>query len=53
MTEYHFMHREGLKERLDFIVDEGKRALMSFSHVRTLKMMKYYAPQVEWLALVS
>jgi len=37
MREWHFMHREGLKERLDFVVDEGKRALMCFSHVRTVK----------------
>lgn len=46
MHEFHFMHREGVKERLDFLVDEGKRALMSFSPVRTLNTMKHYAQQI-------
>mmetsp|Transcript_4655 Transcript_4655/g.5988 ORF Transcript_4655/g.5988 Transcript_4655/m.5988 type:complete len:618 (-) Transcript_4655:63-1916(-) len=46
MESFHFFHREGLKERLDYIVDEGKRALMSFSPVRTLKTLQHYAPQI-------
>lgn len=35
-----------MKELLDFVVDEGKRALMCFSPIRTLKAMAALAPQV-------
>lgn len=46
MKKWHFVHREGIKERLDFVVDEGKRALMCFSPVRTLDMLRHYAAEI-------
>jgi hypothetical protein len=35
-----------LKERLDFVVDEGKRALMCYSAVRTLSSLAAFAHEV-------
>ena len=43
---FHAMHREGVKERLDYVVDEGKRALMCFSAVRTLNSLRFFAPSL-------
>jgi len=53
MAEWHVMHREGLKERLDFVVDEGKRALMCFSAVRTIKALRHFAPSIPPYATVG
>ena len=47
------MHREGVKERLDYVADEGKRALMCFSPVRTLRQLAFFAPTVEPFATVG
>ena len=53
LAEWHVMHREGLKERLDFVVDEGKRALMCFSAVRTIKALRHFAPSIPPYATVG
>ena len=45
------LHR--LKERLDIVVDEGKRALMCFTPVRTLKALQAYAHDIPPYATVS